>query len=105
MLTFGTAYVYEQKETGKVVSNCHKLPENKFNRRLLSVEEIVEDYTALITEMKRPESGTKMAVYSQPDPSYTRRDARQPVKQIDSATRHRPIATTVPGTSVLFPLL
>ena len=51
MLTFGTAYVYEQKETGKVVSNCHKLPENKFNRRLLSVEEIVEDYTALITEM------------------------------------------------------
>ncbi len=30
MLTFGTAYVYKQKETGKVVSNCHKLPENKF---------------------------------------------------------------------------
>ena len=27
MLTFGTAYVYEQKETGRVVSNCHKLPE------------------------------------------------------------------------------
>lgn len=51
ILTFGTAYVYEQKETGKVVSNCHKLPENKFNRRLLSVEEIVEDYTAIIIEM------------------------------------------------------
>ena len=33
------------------MSNCHKLPENKFNRRLLSVEEIVEDYTALITGM------------------------------------------------------
>ena len=32
MLTFGTAYVYEQKETGKVVANCHKLPENNFNR-------------------------------------------------------------------------
>lgn len=51
MLTFGTAYVYEQKETGKIVSNCHKLPENNFNRRILSVEEIVEDYTALIAEM------------------------------------------------------
>ena len=64
MLTFGTAYVYEQKETGKVVSNCHKLPENKFNRRLLSVEEIVEDYTALITEMaaRNPELKDRKSV-------------------------------------------
>ena len=46
MLTFGTAYVYEAKETGKVVSNCHKLPENDFNRRLLSVDEIVDEYTS-----------------------------------------------------------
>ena len=51
ILTFGTAYVYEQKETGKVVANCHKLPENNFNRRLLSVAEIVEEYTSLITDL------------------------------------------------------
>ncbi|WP_294549736.1 GSCFA domain-containing protein, partial [uncultured Bacteroides sp.] len=51
MLTFGTAYVYEQKETGKVVSNCHKLPENSFHRRLLPVDEIVDEYTSLITSM------------------------------------------------------
>lgn len=44
-----------------------------------------------------------MVVYSQPDPSYTRRDARQPVKQIDSATRHRPIATTVSERVFYFP--
>lgn len=51
MLTFGTAYVYEQKETGKVVANCHKLPESNFNRRLLLVDEIVDEYTSLITSM------------------------------------------------------
>jgi hypothetical protein len=51
MLTFGTAYVYEQKETGRVVSNCHKLPESNFNRRLLSVDEIVNEYTSLIAGM------------------------------------------------------
>lgn len=51
MLTFGTAYVYEQKETGKVVSNCHQLPESTFNRRLLSVEEIVNEYTSLMAGM------------------------------------------------------
>ena len=51
MLTFGTAYVYEQKDTGHVVSNCHKLPENRFTRRLLTVEEIVSEYTSLITSL------------------------------------------------------
>ncbi|WP_294477855.1 GSCFA domain-containing protein [uncultured Bacteroides sp.] len=51
ILTFGTAYVYEQKETGRVVSNCHKLPEKHFHRRLLSVDEIVSEYTSLITSV------------------------------------------------------
>ena len=51
MVTLGTAYVYKQKESGRVVANCHQLPESHFLRYRLSVEEIVEDYTALITEM------------------------------------------------------
>ncbi|MDD3036600.1 GSCFA domain-containing protein [Bacteroides sp.] len=51
ILTFGTAYVYEQKGTGQAVSNCHKQPESNFNRRLLSVDEIVSEYTSLITSM------------------------------------------------------
>ena len=51
MLTFGTAYVYEQKDTGKVVANCHKLPEKQFTRRLLSVDEIVAEYQALIADL------------------------------------------------------
>lgn len=50
LLTFGTAWVYESKETGTVVSNCHKLPEANFTRRKLSVEEIVMDYQALLSE-------------------------------------------------------
>ena len=51
MLTFGTAYVYEQKETGKIVANCHKLPEKNFIRRRLEIDEIVEDYTLLLDEL------------------------------------------------------
>ena len=45
------AYVYKQKESGQVVANCHQLPENHFLRYRLTVEEIVEDYTVLITGM------------------------------------------------------
>lgn len=51
LLTFGTAWVYESKETGRVVSNCHKQPEKKFTRRKLSVDEIVLDYKELLSDV------------------------------------------------------
>ena len=41
IITWGTARVYEWKETGEVVGNCHKLPDKLFVRRLLDVDEIV----------------------------------------------------------------
>jgi hypothetical protein len=41
-ITFGTARVYRLKETGKIVSNCHKVPESKFESQLLSVNEIID---------------------------------------------------------------
>ncbi|HHU96887.1 MAG: GSCFA domain-containing protein [Bacteroidota bacterium] len=48
LVTFGTAYLYRRKETGEVVSNCHKFPEGDFQRARLSVDEIVEEWGALI---------------------------------------------------------
>lgn len=50
MLTFGSAWVYERKETGEVVANCHKVPSQHFNKRLLSVEEIVSAYDELLKQ-------------------------------------------------------
>lgn len=51
MLTFGTAYVYEQTESGKIVANCHKLPEKNFVRRRLETDEIIANYTQLLDEL------------------------------------------------------
>lgn len=51
-ITFGTAYVFQNKESGKVVGNCHKLPANYFNRYRLSVEDIVEDWSPLLQQLK-----------------------------------------------------
>lgn len=45
ILTFGTAWVYEHE--GRVVANCHKQPASQFERRRLSVVEIVERYSHL----------------------------------------------------------
>ena len=46
IVTFGTAWVYEMN--GKVVGNCHKLPESCFSRRRLSVEEIVSAWKPIL---------------------------------------------------------
>lgn len=59
MLTFGTAYVYEWSEGGQVVANCHKLPKSNFDRRCLSVDEIVADYTQIIAETAERNPGLK----------------------------------------------
>lgn len=40
VITFGTAWVYEYKQRGIIVGNCHKLPSDMFSRRRLSVDEI-----------------------------------------------------------------
>jgi hypothetical protein len=41
-VTFGTARVYRWNETGKIVSNCHKIPSSRFTHELLEVKDIVE---------------------------------------------------------------
>lgn len=50
-LSFGTAWVYENKATGMTVANCHKIPNNEFRRFRLTPGEIIEDYRQLISEL------------------------------------------------------
>lgn len=47
-ITFGTAWVYELVESGKVVANCHKLAAKNFSRRRVSVEEIAECFSSTL---------------------------------------------------------
>lgn len=49
LLTWGTAWVYEDRATGQVVGNCHKRLETDFRRRRLSVAEVVQDYVSLLS--------------------------------------------------------
>ena len=50
-VTFGTAYVYELADTGTIVCNCHKQPENRFVRRLLKPQEIIESWSKCIKDL------------------------------------------------------
>ena len=58
VLTFGTAWVYELKETGHVVANCKKQPETLFLRRRITIEEIVEKYAQFIENAVVPNHKT-----------------------------------------------
>ncbi|MBH8558350.1 GSCFA domain-containing protein [Hymenobacter negativus] len=41
LLTLGTAWAYRLRETGELVSNCHKQPSDLFVRELLTPDEII----------------------------------------------------------------
>lgn len=51
ILTLGTAVVYRRRDTGEVVTNCHKVPQQEFTRRLASVDEITESLTSVLIRL------------------------------------------------------
>lgn len=61
-LTFGTAYVYRLRKGGRVVGNCHKFPAGEFDRRLLSVDEIVAAVSDSLHRMR--EAGVRRVVFT-----------------------------------------
>ncbi len=41
IITLGTAWVYEKKADRKVVANCHKMPQQNFDKKLLEIDAII----------------------------------------------------------------
>jgi GSCFA family len=52
VVTLGTAHVFSLKKTGEVVANCHKLPAGDFERRRLSVGEVVDALIPIFEKLK-----------------------------------------------------
>ena len=44
IITFGSAFGYRLKSSGELVANCHKVPSSEFDKELLSVETICEEF-------------------------------------------------------------
>lgn len=42
VVTLGTAFIYTDKESGNVVANCHKLPADRFERTMISADQIYD---------------------------------------------------------------
>ena len=58
-ITVGSAYVY-QLANGEVVANCHKVPTDKFEKRLLSVDEVVLAFEKMLDELRQVNPGIKI---------------------------------------------
>ena len=84
-VTFGTAYVYELAETGKIVCNCHKQPEKCFNRRLLKVSEIVDAWSECIRTLTEANPNLRI-VFTVSPIRHWRDGAHQ--NQISKSTLH-----------------
>ncbi len=52
MITYGTARVFERKDTGEAVANCHKLPSGNFTMRILTPEKIRESFGLLFQKLR-----------------------------------------------------
>ncbi|WP_297695217.1 GSCFA domain-containing protein [uncultured Eudoraea sp.] len=53
IITLGTAWVYRNIESQKRVANCHKVPQKKFTKELLSKEEIEESLNQIIANIRK----------------------------------------------------
>ena len=49
IITSGTSWVYRLIESGLFVANCHKVPQKKFLKELLSIDEITEIFASIIS--------------------------------------------------------
>ena len=51
-ITLGSANVFVYKKTGKIIANCHKVPNQEFEKKRLSVEEITDNLENILTRLK-----------------------------------------------------
>ena len=65
-LTFGTAWVYYNMENSHPVSNCHKLPANRFERKMLDIKDIVLIYKEVINDLIKLNSNLKIVLTVSP---------------------------------------
>ncbi len=63
-ITFGTSYIYELKASGKSVANCHKQTQSLFNKRLLKLEEMRDQFKNFHSLLHKLNPKAQMVVFT-----------------------------------------
>ncbi len=52
IITYGTAWIYELKVSRETVANCHKMPEGRFNKLLLTQRKMLDSFDTMYHHLK-----------------------------------------------------
>ncbi|WP_233884533.1 GSCFA domain-containing protein [Tenacibaculum piscium] len=52
IITLGTSWIYREISSDTIVANCHKIPQKNFTKKILSIAEITESLSEIITLTK-----------------------------------------------------
>ncbi|TDQ33405.1 GSCFA domain-containing protein [Zeaxanthinibacter enoshimensis] len=63
LITLGTAWVYRYKRTGKLVANCHKVPQREFRKELLT-QPVIAGYLEQLAQLVRKVNPGLQIVYT-----------------------------------------
>jgi hypothetical protein len=66
LLTYGTAWVYQQKKDNEIVANCHKQPASLFEKRLLTQHEIEESFSSVYELIRKQNPSIKIILTISP---------------------------------------
>ncbi len=66
IITYGTSYVFEYKHSGEIVSNCHKIPADKFRRYRLPLGEVKNYVIKTIELLRKLNKGIKIILTVSP---------------------------------------
>lgn len=56
-ITLGTAWVYRHRESDRIVANCHKVPQEAFEKVLLSVEQVQLHIREMVNSIRKMNPG------------------------------------------------
>lgn len=65
-ITFGSAWVFEWKDTSAVVANCHKIPQQNFNKKKLGVNDIISELSSVFSRIQDYNPGIEIILTISP---------------------------------------
>jgi len=66
VITIGTAWVYTNNDSNKIVANCHKIPQLNFTKSLQNISQIIDDLNYIYNDIKTVNNKSKILLTVSP---------------------------------------
>ena len=66
IITYGTSWVFEETDLKSVVANCHKIPQSRFSKYIVTQKKILESFATLHQELQKINPGINIILTVSP---------------------------------------